>query len=178
VHCEGSFFSTLFGLLFWNIIFDGRVPDAFATPFQTAPLDLRSDRFFERRQEAIEARVSHLVALSPDELATLVQTAWTEHLHVQGVGIAWDLFSDTSLAAMARAVGPRVVAGAVFLLAVDHRHRRGGHPDLLLYKENPPEAMFVEVKSANDRLAPKQEIWLHVLSELGANAGVCHVQDS
>jgi len=35
------------------------------------------------------------------------------------------------------------------------------------------ESLFVEVKSANDRLDPRQEDWLNVLDLLGSNARVC-----
>ena len=36
---------------------------------------------------------------------------------------------------------------------------------------------FIEVKSPNDRLSEKQEIWLHVLAELGADVAVCNIAD-
>lgn len=79
-------------------------------------------------------------------------------------------------------------------MASDYSHRRGGHPDLLLWRTDSPEgnacgegmggdilkgaakkAVFVEVKSPNDRLSEKQRIWLKVLAEIGASAAVCHV---
>jgi Fanconi-associated nuclease 1 len=38
-HMEGSVYSTLYGLLMWDIIFDASVPFVFQTPFQgTKPL--------------------------------------------------------------------------------------------------------------------------------------------
>ena len=42
LHCEGSCFRTLFGILFWDIIYSSQVPDVFLTPFQDAPLDLNT----------------------------------------------------------------------------------------------------------------------------------------
>jgi hypothetical protein len=51
-------------------------------------------------------------------------------------------------------------------------------PKLELMHEGKPvrvECMFVEVKSANDRLDPRQEDWLNVLDGLG-NARVCKFQ--
>ena len=161
MHCEGSFFGSLFGLLFWDIIFDASVPGVFATPYQTAPLDFRTDHFYARRHAALEARVAALSAMSPGDLAAQVRTAYAAHHGTQCVGVGWDLFPAETLATLAAAVGPRVVAGALHLLAYDHRHRRGGHPDLLVHRPQPGsvgEAMFVEVKSARDRLAPKQEV--------------------
>lgn len=43
-HSEGSILTTVFGLLFWDILF-APVPGAFETAFQSAPLDLGEDSF-------------------------------------------------------------------------------------------------------------------------------------
>ena len=48
-HCEGGIWSTLFALLLWDEIF-APVPDVFRTPFQTAPLDLRTEGFYMARK--------------------------------------------------------------------------------------------------------------------------------
>ena len=48
VHCEGSLWTTLFGLLFWDILFMD-VADAFQTAFQTGPLDYGSFDFYNAR---------------------------------------------------------------------------------------------------------------------------------
>ena len=34
LHCEGHIFHTMFGLAFWDIIFDASIPYVFQTPFQ------------------------------------------------------------------------------------------------------------------------------------------------
>merc|ERR1711962_783953 len=39
LHGEGSIFSALFVLLFWDVIFMDGIPDVFWNPFQTMPLD-------------------------------------------------------------------------------------------------------------------------------------------
>lgn len=38
-----------------------------------------------------------------------------------------------------------------------------------------PLLQLVEVKGPNDRLSPKQMIWLDELQKLGADVEVCHV---
>lgn len=158
MHCEGGFFGMLFGLLFWDIIF-GDWPRIFVSPYQSAPLDFRSDQFYSTRRAAIEARI-RLLQDSATDIPSMVQEAWTAHAGSIGPGVDWDRFTLLELMTMTRCVGQRVVAGVLHLLAFDHRHRRGGQPDLLLYKVqgNQMEAKFVEVKSPNDRLAPKQEV--------------------
>ncbi|CAI5477695.1 unnamed protein product [Closterium sp. Yama58-4] len=60
VHCEGSLWSTLFVLLFWDVIF-APVPDAFHHPFQTAPLDFGSPLFASTRLPLVRARLEELI---------------------------------------------------------------------------------------------------------------------
>ncbi|KAF9400427.1 hypothetical protein BGX21_004336 [Mortierella sp. AD011] len=58
-HSENSILATLFGLLFWDILFSPQ-PGVFETPFQTAPLDLRTDAFYLQRQEIIMDRIDNI----------------------------------------------------------------------------------------------------------------------
>lgn len=51
-HSENSILATLFGLLFWDILFSPQ-PGVFETSYQTEPLDLRTDAFFLGRQQMI-----------------------------------------------------------------------------------------------------------------------------
>lgn len=51
---EGGIWATLFGLLLWDALF-APVPDAFRTPFQTAPLDLSDPSFYPARQASLFA---------------------------------------------------------------------------------------------------------------------------
>ena len=53
MHAEGGIWSTLFGLLMWDVLFMS-VPDIFRTSFQTAPLDLSSPSFYPARKMAID----------------------------------------------------------------------------------------------------------------------------
>ena len=54
-------FTSLFGCLFWDILF-GEWPGVFPTAFQNAPLDLRTDAFFEDRREMITRRLELISA--------------------------------------------------------------------------------------------------------------------
>lgn len=59
LHSEGSIVSTLFGLLFWDILF-APIPGAFETPYQSAPLDLVHDSFVSAREDLVKARLAEL----------------------------------------------------------------------------------------------------------------------
>ncbi|KAF9898818.1 hypothetical protein BX616_003575 [Lobosporangium transversale] len=58
-HSENNILSTLFGLLFWDILFSPQ-PGVFETSYQTEPLDLRTDAFFMQRQEMIMERLENI----------------------------------------------------------------------------------------------------------------------
>ncbi|EDQ91465.1 uncharacterized protein MONBRDRAFT_31463 [Monosiga brevicollis MX1] len=179
-HCEGRYLAMLFTLLLWDLLFSAQ-PDVFVTPYQIAPLDLHSDGFYARRATALRLRLSQL---SYADLGHELTKAWNEHHGTTAVGVHWDLMSLSELVESARCIGNEVVCRMLDLLAQDYRHRTGGLPDLLLWRAEydadghltSGQARFVEVKSPNDRLSDKQQIWLHVLQEVGAAAGVCHVK--
>lgn len=58
-HSESSILTTLFGLLFWPILYMD-IPGAFETPYQLAPLDLGDDSFYRSRQADIEERLQRM----------------------------------------------------------------------------------------------------------------------
>ncbi len=58
-HSESSILTTLFGLLFWPILYKD-ISGAFETPYQLAPLDLGDDSFYQSRREDIEERLDRM----------------------------------------------------------------------------------------------------------------------
>ncbi len=56
-HCESRAYTTLFGLLFYDLLFSTDRPDAFLSMRQTAPLDLFTGDFYASHREAIETRL-------------------------------------------------------------------------------------------------------------------------
>ena len=235
VHCEGAAMTTIFGLLFWDVIFQD-AGGMFQTAYQRAPLDFGTPAFYHRREAAIEARLEAIMLAGdhdhdhdhdhaghePDRCGAgaggcaatvaaggrapgsgvggMVAEAWSVHHGEQCAGVAWDRFDRATISAIAACIGAPVVAGVCRVLAQNYRHRRGGLPDLLLWRPAPPaappedgpratkgvaagapspskpRARFVEVKSTNDKLSAKQRVWLHVLTALGADAAVCKVE--
>ncbi|KAG1944727.1 fanconi-associated nuclease [Pimephales promelas] len=94
IHGEGSTFSTLFGLLMWDIIFIDGVPDVFRNPYQTCPLDLHTDCFYGNRREAIEARAEMLREASAETLQELIADVWTAQEGRVCALINWERFSS------------------------------------------------------------------------------------
>ncbi|XP_066491592.1 fanconi-associated nuclease 1 [Tiliqua scincoides] len=176
IHGEGSTFSTLYGLLMWDILFMDGIPDAFRNPYQTFPLDLYTDSFYENRREAIESRLQFLHDASPEILKDLIGDVWNAQEGKAAVLVSWDRFSSLQQAqSLACCFGGPFLSGVCRRLSRDLRHCRGGLPDLVVWRSDNRQFKLVEVKGPNDRLSYKQMVWLAELQNLGASVEVCHV---
>ncbi len=196
VSTENTFFTTLFGILFWDILFSA-VPDVFQAPYQDAPLDLGTEAFYSARREAIRERVEELKHAGLEVL----REHYTRYRGMSARGVAWDAYSLDQLAEGMRRLGGASVAAILDHLARDYASRRRGMPDLLVWSGGPGEAgdtgqaedrragaywgdteyepladvWFVEVKSRRDRLGPHQRAWIRTLDALGLKVEVCRV---
>lgn len=59
-HAEGSALVSLFALLFWDVIYSPGIPDAFRSPHQICPLDLRCTEFYNNRRPMIDHHINFL----------------------------------------------------------------------------------------------------------------------
>ncbi|XP_023139895.2 fanconi-associated nuclease 1 [Amphiprion ocellaris] len=176
IHGEGSTFSTLFALLLWDIIFMEGIPDVFRNPYQTCPLDLHTDCFYENRKEAIASRVQLLTEASVETLNNMLEDVWISQEGKVCSLVNWERFSSLQQAqSLVACLGGAFLGGVIERMAKDYRHCRGGLPDLVVWNTSDNSYKLVEVKGPNDRLSQKQQIWLDELQKLGADVEVCHV---
>ncbi|XP_051031882.1 LOW QUALITY PROTEIN: fanconi-associated nuclease 1 [Phodopus roborovskii] len=176
IHGEGSTFSTLCGLLLWDIIFMDGIPDVFRNAYQASPLDLCTDSFFSNREQALEARLQLIHSAPASSLRAWVTEAWqTQQGRVASL-VSWDRFTSLQQAQdLVSCLGGPVLSGVCRRLVADFRHCRGGLPDLVVWNSENHRCKLVEVKGPSDRLSCKQMIWLDELQKLGAEVEVCHV---
>uniref|UniRef100_A0AAZ3SJ12 Fanconi-associated nuclease n=1 Tax=Oncorhynchus tshawytscha TaxID=74940 RepID=A0AAZ3SJ12_ONCTS len=176
IHGEGSTFSTLFGLLLWDVIFMEGIPDVFRNPYQPCPLDLFTDCFYGNRREAIETRVQVLCEASIETLHNLMAEAWTDQEGKMCSLVNWERFSSLQRAqSLVSCLGGSFLGGMITRMAKDYRHCRAGLPDLVVWNTSNNTYKLVEVKGPSDKLSQKQQIWLDELQRLGADVEVCHV---
>ena len=95
MHSEGRIVFTIFGLLFWDIIFTA-IPGAFETPFQVAPLDIDTDTFYHSRRELFEKR---LAEINQGKAREIIRNVDSKHRDDQTlcVGVKWDLVERDDL---------------------------------------------------------------------------------
>uniref|UniRef100_A0A8C2QD34 Fanconi-associated nuclease n=2 Tax=Cricetulus griseus TaxID=10029 RepID=A0A8C2QD34_CRIGR len=176
IHGEGSTFSTLCGLLLWDIIFMDGIPDVFRNAYQASPLDLCTDSFFSSREQALEARLQLIHSAPAVSLQAWVTEAWQAQQGRVASLVSWDRFTSLQQAQdLVSCLGGPVLSGVCRRLAADFRHCRGGLPDLVVWNSQSHRCKLVEVKGPSDRLSCKQMIWLDELQKLGAQVEVCHV---
>ncbi|XP_054417943.1 fanconi-associated nuclease 1 [Pteronotus mesoamericanus] len=176
IHGEGSTFSTLYGLLLWDVIFMDGIPDVFRNAYQAFPLDLCTDSFFASRGPAIEARLQLIHGAPTEQLRAWVADTWQAQEGRAASVVSWDRFASLQQAQdLVSCLGGPILSGVCRRLAADFRHCRGGLPDLVVWNSQNHHFKLVEVKGPNDRLSHKQMIWLDELQKLGADVEVCHV---
>ncbi|GIY56154.1 hypothetical protein CEXT_135391 [Caerostris extrusa] len=176
IHGEGSTFISIYSLLFWDIIYDGSIPDIFITPYQTHPLDLNSETFFKSREDQILNHLKTLRHSTNEELKGIVKTTWENH-HKEASMVNWDLFTNLEHAqGLICCFGCDILCGICERIAKDHRFTRSGVPDLVVWNPETLSVKIVEVKGPGDKLSSKQILWLDYLIQLGANAEVCLVE--
>ena len=94
-HCEGRIVCTLFGLLFWDILF-ADVPGAFETKYQSAPLDIASDCFYYAREGLIKERLAEIKQGKARQISEKVDNKHRPK-GTLCVGVRWDLFTRQDL---------------------------------------------------------------------------------
>jgi fanconi-associated nuclease 1 len=191
-HSEGGILRTLFGLLFYDILFTHPyIPNVFQTAYQTCPLDLHTDSFFPARTPEILGRINDI---NNGEASRIMTEVWDREFERRTcvVGVRWDGFEREDLLELVSCFEPQALGTIMLVMSQEYQSRGGGVPDLVLWKvladeenadngdENPMarrskgEVVFAEVKSANDRLSDTQRLWISVLLSAGVKVELCH----
>lgn len=187
IHSESSYFTTIFALIFWDLLFDIEVSDVFQTAYQIAPLDLNTDAFYPFRREALEERLN-LIENDFEGVIKLLRKHHVTYHKVSCVGVNWNDYSGERgieiLVKVARGIGGMALSLILRQFCEDYRHNRSGMPDLILWRvkdgrseliEHANGIIFAEVKSPRDRLSDGQRHWFSVLKSGGLRVIVVRV---
>ncbi len=161
----------LFGLVFWDIIYDANV-QAIHHPLQRAPSDFYLPDFYLRREELLKKRLADLDT----------KEAWRRHTGrmfnekwgITNVLVDW---SDELLVLVQRFIELLHIDQLRLILlemARNVREHTRGFPDLLVWDEQ-GNYSFVEVKSPTDHLGPQQLHWLQYFQTIGVAGKVMRV---
>jgi Fanconi-associated nuclease 1 len=175
IHAEGAVPATIYGLLFWDVIYNDEIPDVFLSPYQAYPLDLFSEDFRSRRRSVIDERLGKMRSTwSFEDAVQVMQKHWIENCNKLSI-VNWEIFSSFEhLKTLVSSMGIPLMAGICDRLADNYRYYRSGFPDLIAW--NGHKCKIAEVKGPGDKLSAKQRLWIDYLLSLQADVEVCHVK--
>lgn len=171
IHAENVIVQTLFGLVFWDIIF-ADVNGAFIHPFQRGPRDLSSPSFYRRRRALIQRRLKSLVCY-PDAVTARIKRVLLSKHGIANPFVPWKWQQLNEVVNWFERIPVATWQHIFEQLAFDVKNNRSGFPDLWLYQDG--EVKLVEVKGPGDALRPNQEQWLRRLAKCGLSIEVLHV---
>ena len=170
-YLENNLLSTVFGLVFWDIIF-APVDGAFFHPFQSAPADFYDAAFTESRQSLIDARLAEILN---GELRHYVFTHAYQKRGIRNPMVNWVMCRKHVLNLAVNRI-PLADWHAIFrLILTDIKHYKSGQPDLVYF----PDAggyQLLEVKAPGDQLQKNQLRWMKWFNQHNISHGVMHVE--
>ncbi|KAJ2849620.1 hypothetical protein GGI22_005505 [Coemansia erecta] len=172
VHSENAMATTLFSLLFWDIIFYP-IPGVLDTEYQSRPLDMTSDAFYANRKALIDQRLKRIAA---GEFLDAIESNYEAEFGAECIGVSWDITAD-NLLTVAQYIGGKGLEAICRVLAKEYRLKSSGFPDLCLWDKNTEKVKFVEVKGPKDRLSDSQRDWIDILLKSGIDVEVCLVRE-
>ncbi|MDJ0836292.1 MAG: VRR-NUC domain-containing protein [Acidobacteriota bacterium] len=158
-YAENVFWQSLFGLLFWDIIFMS-VRGAFFNHYQRGPKGLFSSRFRDERTAAVLARL--------EEIAQGGATERAIHTFEAKNGIAcylvhWRYLTREMLDLALSHIPAAHLRAIMDRLSRDPGEYRTGFPDLLVFFEE--GYRLVEVKGPGDQLQNNQRRWMRYFED-------------
>ncbi|KAJ7647684.1 VRR-NUC domain-containing protein [Roridomyces roridus] len=175
IHSETQILTTLFGLLFWDIIFLP-IPGAFETPWQTGPLDIGEDSFYNARRDPINRRLEEIRSGRARAKLEEHDDRYRE-AKTCCIGVNWDLCGREEMVEIVECLGGEPLAAICQLFCEDYGGRCSGVPDLVLWNMETKECKFVEVKGPGDGLSENQKLWSHALLTARCAVDLCWVLD-
>jgi DNA polymerase-3 subunit epsilon len=159
-YAENTLWHSLFGLLFWNELFES---GQLHSGFDWIPHCLKDRSFSRQFAEQIDAKIA-AVRLG-NALNLLLKTLAARWGRPNGL-FAWDRVDVEALRLLLLGADSAGVASIVRAMCEDFRGMRDGFPDLMLVREG--QVSFIEIKAEGDVVRRNQ---LTRLRQLG-NAGI------
>jgi hypothetical protein len=171
IHAENYLWRSLFGLLFWDIIFD---TDSLAIhhPLQRSPSDFYKPIFWEKRRNKLVQRLDLLD--DTDETLGFVQNVFLEKLNTTNPLVEWFPGLWDWLVAMLKHLPKDALKAILLEMAKNMRENTRGFPDLFTWTDT--DYGFVEVKSPTDHLSNQQLFWLRFFEQVGIKSKVLRVE--
>ncbi|MEQ6165753.1 VRR-NUC domain-containing protein [Ekhidna sp. MALMAid0563] len=170
LHAENFLWRGLFGLTFWNVIFD-ESHGSFHHPLQRQPSDLNDSIFFESREPLLTNQLNRFRTRKQ-----LIQHIDTLHEEKNGIAnrfVTWHESLLPSLEVMIQKLPLKSLKKVLLEMSKNMKENSAGFPDLFLWNED--DYQFYEVKSPNDQLSAQQLFWLDFMASAKIKVDVLRV---
>ncbi|WP_425391894.1 VRR-NUC domain-containing protein [Ekhidna sp.] len=170
LHAENYLWRGLFGLAFWNIIFDAD-HGSFHHPLQRQPSDLNDSIFFESRETLLREQLAKF--RTRKQLINHITRFHNEKIGIANRFVTWHESLLHSLEIMIERLPLAGLKKVLLEMSKNMKENSAGFPDLFLWKEE--DYQFYEVKSPNDHLSAQQLFWLDFLASAKIKVDVLRV---
>lgn len=171
LHAENFLWRGLFGLVFWNIIFDESY-GSFHHPLQRQPSDLDDAIFFESREAFLIEQLSRF--RTRKQLYNHISEVHEQKYGIANRFVSWHESLHDSLKIMIDKLPLGGLKKVLLEMSKNMKENSAGFPDLFLWKED--EYKFYEVKSPNDHLSAQQLFWLDFMASVKIKVDVLRVK--
>lgn len=166
-HTENYIWNALFGLTFWEIIFD----KSKLTHFQIRPENLYSKNFYYSKNKLINEFLTKIKTKS--DLEERIQNTFINKYGILNPFVGWSENALTLVLNLIQYIDLDKIKNVLIEMMKDLKNNTRGFPDLFIF--NKDSYKFVEVKSPNDHLSNQQVFWLNFLKDSGINVEVNRV---
>ncbi|MCE6990208.1 VRR-NUC domain-containing protein [Dyadobacter sp. CY323] len=167
---ENEPWRALFGLLFWDIIYDTNV-QTIHNPFQRIPTDFFLPDFYYKRSAQLKERLQ--AAHSKEIIDEMVSQTFKDMYGITNVLVPWYDGALDKVLTLTSLLTPEQIRLIMLEMALNLKENTRGFPDILVWNET--EYAFIEIKSPTDHLSSRQLHWQHFFAEHGVKSRVVRV---
>ncbi|MBT3273746.1 MAG: VRR-NUC domain-containing protein, partial [Spirochaetales bacterium] len=173
-YTENTLWGGMFALAFWDIIFLP-LTGVFFNPFQSAPADIFTEEFYQRRAHEIDRRLNDIS--TDDKWPLHFLAMYKEKTGISNAFVNWKLLPIELIVAAIEAI-PKIHLTAIFERMVrDLRSNTSGFPDLIVFPKKSNSFtlagdtdlpyLLIEVKGPGDQVQKNQKRWMRYFREIG-----------
>ena len=171
VHSENYPWRGLFGLVFWDIIYEEN-GQALHHPLQRTPSDFYQPGFFAKHETQLRQRLAELT--TSQAYSQHIESVFIEKYGMANVLVDWhEVLLELTLLIVSR-LTPHQLEEILMEMAKNLRQHTRGFADLLVWDDLYFE--LIEVKSPTDHLSAQQLHWMQFMQNLGVGARVLRVE--
>ena len=167
---ENSLFNALFGLTFWQELFNHS--DSVATEFDRRPKVVKENTIYQVLGDAIEQRL--LIFSTPQNALNYLTKVATQYYGQPNGMFHWDPQIIHIITVFLTAAPAEAVVTHLRAMAQNYHALNDGYPDLMIIENG--ELRLEEVKAPGDAIRPNQFVSMKALQHAGFDVRICRVE--